>query len=84
MLNLLREKLKTYQNELNIKFIKIYEHRDKFAEIKELNAEQKNAKIFELNEELKTLSELKPESIIGKTDAEITAIIKHMTEVYEN
>lgn len=34
MLSLLREKLKTYQSALNIKYIKIYELRDKFEKIK--------------------------------------------------
>ncbi len=33
---------------------------------------------------MKSLEELEPKCIVGKTDAEITAIINHMTEVYEN
>lgn len=35
MLTLLREKLKTFQSALTIKYIKIYEYRDKFEAIKE-------------------------------------------------
>lgn len=34
LLNLLREKLKSYQNELNLKFLTIYEIRDQFEAIK--------------------------------------------------
>ncbi len=45
LLNLLREKLKIYQNEFNIRLIKIYELRDKFIEIKDINNEKKSQKI---------------------------------------
>ena len=45
LLNLLREKLKIYQNEFNIRLIKIHELRDKFIEIKDINNEKKSQKI---------------------------------------
>lgn len=45
LLNLLREKLKIYQNEFNIRLIKIYELRDKFIELKDINNEKKSQTI---------------------------------------
>lgn len=56
---LFREKLRNYQNELNLKCVQIYELRDKFDSLKEdSNAENKTKRLRELDNQLSKLNEL--------------------------
>jgi hypothetical protein len=68
-LSLLREKIRTYQSELNLKLLKIYELRNQFSIIAEMNeSDEKRDKIREINDKLKYLTPLKPENIMNKGD----------------
>ena len=86
MLSLLRQKLKTYQNELNLKYIRIYEFRDQYIKkIKEISSQElKNDKITLLDNKLKELTDLLPETIVGKSDDDVQKIIQNMIDTFEN
>ena len=70
LISLLREKLKTYQHEHNLKYVRIYELRNYFKEeIKQAkNEKEKNSKIDKLHSRLIDMKKLKPQSILKKED----------------
>ena len=86
LISLLREKLKTYQHEHNLKYVRIYELRNYFKEeIKQAkNEKEKNSKIDKLHSRLIDMKKLKPQSILKKEDKQIEKIIEKMIDVYEN